>query len=43
MSDVKTIDQATLDLYKLSELVIEINPDGSVADPKGVSSGFIRK
>lgn len=33
-SDVKTIDQATLDLYKLSELVIEINPDGSVADPK---------
>lgn len=33
-SNVKTIDQATIDLYKLSELVIEINSDGSVADPK---------
>ncbi|MEK7519714.1 MAG: S1C family serine protease [Patescibacteria group bacterium] len=33
-SNVKMIDQATLDLYKSSELVIEINADGSIADPK---------
>jgi len=32
--DVKTISQTTLDEYTSSELVIEVNPDGSVADPK---------
>jgi len=32
--DVKTVSQATLSDYTLSELVIEINPDGSIADPK---------
>lgn len=32
--NVKTILPTALDEYKLSEFVIEINPDGSVADPK---------
>jgi len=33
-SDVKTAEQATIDEFKPSELVIEVNADGSVADPK---------
>jgi len=32
--NVKTVPQATQDEYTLSELVIEVNADGSVADPK---------
>lgn len=31
---VKDISQATVDSFTLSELVLEVNPDGSVADPK---------
>jgi len=33
-SDIKTVDQATEDQFKVSTLVIEVNNDGSVADPK---------
>jgi hypothetical protein len=32
--DVKTVAQEVQDAYTLSELVIEVNADGSVADPK---------
>jgi len=32
--NVKTVSQSTIDQYILSELVVEINPDGSIADPK---------
>ena len=32
--NVKTVEQYVLDAYTLSELVIEVNPGGSVADPK---------
>lgn len=32
--NVKTVSQATMDGYALSDLIIEVNPDGSVADPK---------
>lgn len=32
--EVKTVSRATMDGYVLSDLIIEVNPDGSVADPK---------
>ena len=32
--NVKTVSQQVQDAYTLSELVIEVSPDGSVADPK---------
>ena len=32
--NVKKVSQSTLDQYQLSDLVIEVNADGSVADPK---------
>lgn len=33
-SAIKTVSQATLDMYTTSTLVIEVNADGSVFDPK---------
>jgi uncharacterized protein YneR len=32
--NIKTVSQATLNSYTNTNLVIEVNPDGSVADPK---------
>jgi len=32
--NVKTVSQSTLDQYQFSDLVIEINADGSIANPK---------
>lgn len=32
--NVKTVSQSTISAYTLSELVIEVNADGSIADPK---------
>lgn len=32
--NVKTVSQAVQDAYMLSDLVLEVNPDGSVVDPK---------
>ena len=32
--NVKSVSESELNTYTLSELVLEVNPDGSVADPK---------
>lgn len=32
--NIRTVSQSTMDEYTISELVLEVNPDGSVADPK---------